>query len=49
MRRHLGVAAIDLRVLQSGLDHRHLGVVRHQQRRHAADRLEGADMPSMPS
>jgi len=48
MRRHIGVAAVDLRIVEAGLDHRDLGVVRHQQRRHAADRLEGADMAADP-
>ncbi|MGY3695420.1 hypothetical protein ACVIGA_005500 [Bradyrhizobium sp. USDA 3240] len=48
MRRHIGVAAVDLRIVEAGLDHRDLGVVRHQQCRHAADRLEGADVPADP-
>src|ERR1700746_4169119 len=48
MRRHVSVAAIDLRIVEAGLDHRDLGVVRYQQRRHAVDRLEGADMAVDP-
>ncbi len=48
MRRHVGVAAVDLRIVQAGLDHGDLGVVRHQQCRHAADRLEGADVAIDP-
>ncbi|MCP1854424.1 hypothetical protein J2R80_008247 [Bradyrhizobium sp. USDA 4541] len=48
MRRHVGVAAVDLRVVEAGLDHCDLGIVRHQQRRHAADRLEGADVAADP-
>jgi hypothetical protein len=48
MRRHVGVAAVDLRIVAAGLDHRDLGVVRHQQRRHATDRLEGADVAADP-
>ena len=30
MRRQVGVTAVDLRIVQAGLDHRDLGVVRHQ-------------------
>lgn len=48
MRRHVSVAAVDLRIVEAGLDHRALGVVRHQQRRRAVDRLEGADMAVDP-
>ena len=48
MHRHVSVAAVDLRIVEAGLDHRDLGVVRHQQRRHAVDRLEGADMAADP-
>ena len=48
MRRHLGVGSIDLRLVETGLDHGGLGVVRHQQMRHAADHLEGADMGADP-
>jgi len=48
MRRHVGVAAVDLRIVEAGLDDSDLGVVRHQQRRHPADRLEGADMAADP-
>lgn len=48
MRRHVGIAAVDLRIVEAGLDHGDLGVVRHQQRRHAADRFEGADVAADP-
>ena len=48
MGRHLGVGAIDLRLVEAGLDHGDLGVVRHQQLRHAADRLEGAGVGADP-
>jgi hypothetical protein len=30
MGRHLGVGAIDLRLVEAGLDHGDFGVVRHQ-------------------
>jgi hypothetical protein len=48
MRRHLGVAAVDLRLVEAGLDHRDLGVVGHQQLRHPADRLECSGMGADP-
>ena len=48
MRRHLGIGAVDLRLVEAGLDDGDLGVVRHQQLRHAADRLEGAGMGADP-
>ncbi len=48
MGRHLGVGAVDLRLIEAGLDHGDFGVVRHQQVRHAADRLEGAGMGADP-
>ena len=48
MRRHLGVGSIDLRIVETGLDHSGLGIVRHQQMRNAADRLHGADMGVNP-
>ena len=48
MGRHLGVGAVDLRLVEAGLDHRDFGVVRHQQVRHAADRLEGSGVGADP-
>ena len=42
MRRHLGVGAIDLRLVETGLDDGGPGVVRHDEFGDAADRLEGA-------
>jgi predicted DNA-binding transcriptional regulator AlpA len=39
MRRHVGVGAIDLRIIETGLDDGGLGIVRHEKMRHAADRL----------
>src|ERR1700688_4306469 len=48
MRRHVGVAAVDLRIVEAGLDHCDLGVVGDQKRRHATDRLEGADVAADP-
>ena len=44
MRRHLGIGAIDLRIVETGLDDRGLGIVRHEQMRNAADRLERVDV-----
>ena len=44
MRRHFGVGPIDLRIVEAGLDDGGLGIVRHEQMRNAADRLEGAHM-----
>ena len=40
MGSHVGVSTIDLRFVEAGLDDGDLGVVRHQQVRHPADRLE---------
>jgi hypothetical protein len=34
--RHLGVGSIDLRLVETGLDDGHLGVIRHQHRRRQA-------------
>lgn len=48
MRCLLGVAAVDLRIVEARLDDSRLGIVRHDQRRHAADRLERADMSADP-
>ena len=48
MGGHVGVGAIDLRLVEAGLDHCDLGVVRHQQLRHAADRLECSGVGSDP-
>ena len=42
MRGHLGVGAIDLRIVEAGLDHRRLRIVWHEQMRNAADCLHGA-------
>ena len=36
IRCHLGIGLVDHRVVETRFDHRDLGVVRHQQRRHAA-------------
>ena len=44
MRRHVGIGAIDQRVIETGLDDRGLGVVRHQKVRRATDRPEGLHM-----
>ena len=44
MRRHVGVGAIDLRIVKAGFDDGGLGVVRHDELRNAADRLKGAHM-----
>ena len=44
MRRHLSVGSIDLRIVETSLDHSGLGIVRHEQMRNATNRLEGADM-----
>lgn len=38
MRRHLRIGAIDLRVVEASLDDGDLGIVRHKQPRHPADR-----------
>ena len=44
MGGHLGVGAVDLRVVEAGPDDGGLRIVRHDEFRYAADRLEGADM-----
>src|SRR6185437_15903666 len=44
MRRHLGIGAVDLGVVKTGLDDGGLGIIRYQQMRNTADRLQGADM-----
>ena len=41
---HLAVGAVDLRIVEAGLDHRDLGVVRHQQPGRAAEVGEGLDV-----
>ena len=38
MRRHLGVGAVDLGIVEAGLDDGGLRIVRHQQMRDPADR-----------
>ena len=48
MGGHLGVGAVDLRVVEAGLDDGCLGVVGHNEFGHAADRLEGAHMGVNP-
>ncbi len=48
MRRHHPIDAIDLRVVEARRDERDLGVVGHQERGHAADRGEGADVGADP-
>ncbi len=48
MLRERGVGALDLRVVEAGLDDGHLGVVRHQELRHAADGFQGAGMGRDP-
>ena len=48
MRRHLRIGPVDLRLVQARLDDRGLGVVRHEQPGHAADRLEGARVGADP-
>ena len=48
MRGHLRIGAIDLRVVEARLDDCDFGVVRHQERRDAADRREGANMGADP-
>jgi hypothetical protein len=48
MGGHVGVSTIDLRLVETGLDDRDLGIVRHQQLRHAADRLECSGVGSDP-
>jgi hypothetical protein len=44
MRCHLGVGAVDLGIVETGLDDGGFGIVRHQQMRNTANRLQGADM-----
>ena len=48
MRRHLGVAAIDLWLVEAGLDDRDFAVVRHQQPGHAANGGKGSRVGSDP-
>jgi hypothetical protein len=48
MRRHLGIGSIDRGLVEAGLDDGGLGVVGHDQPRHAADRLEGSRMGADP-
>ena len=48
VRRHVGIGAVDLRIVEAGLDHRRLGVVGNHQLRHSADRCESARMRSDP-
>ena len=48
MRRHFGIGSVDLRLVQAGLDDGDLGVVGHEQARHAADRREGAGVRADP-
>src|SRR6266851_919253 len=48
MRCQLGVGAVDLRLVEAGLDHGDFGVVRHQQVRHPADRLESPGVCADP-
>lgn len=48
MRCHLGIAAVDLGIVEAGLDHRDLGIVGHEQRRRAAERLERPHMRRDP-
>jgi len=44
MGRHVSIGPVDLRVIEAGLDHRRLCVVRHDEMRHAPDRLKAARM-----
>ena len=48
MLRERGIGALDLRVVEAGLDDGHLGVVRHQELRNAADGFQGAGMGRDP-
>lgn len=48
MRRHLGVAAVDLGLVEAGPDHAGLQVVGDHQRRHRAKCSEGAGMSADP-
>jgi hypothetical protein len=48
MGRHLGLGPIDLRLVEAGFDDGNLGVVRHQQVGHLAERCEGAGMGADP-
>lgn len=41
MPGHVGVTAVHLRIKVIGLDHRHLGIIRHQQLRDTAEEGEG--------
>jgi len=44
VRRHFRVGPVDLGIVETGLDHSGLGIVRHEQMRNAADRREGMNM-----
>ena len=48
MRRHLGIAAIDLRLVQARLDDGDLGVVGNDEARHAADGGKGTRVGADP-
>ena len=48
MGRHVGIGPVDLRLVEAGLDHRDLGIVRHQEMGHAADSREGLDVSVDP-
>lgn len=48
MRRHRGVAAVDLRIVTAGLDHRDLRIVGNEQRRRAAECLQRVHMAADP-
>jgi hypothetical protein len=48
MGGHVGIGAVDLRLIETGLDDGDLGVIRHQQVGNAADRLEGSGMGADP-
>jgi hypothetical protein len=48
MRRHFRIGSVDLRLVQAGFDDGDLGVVGHQQPRHAADRGEGSGVGANP-
>jgi hypothetical protein len=44
MGGHIRIGAVDLRLVEAALDDRGLGVVRNDEMRRPADRLESADM-----
>jgi hypothetical protein len=48
MRRHLGLAAVDVRLVKTGLDDGDFGVVRHQQAGNPADRRKGSGVGADP-